>query len=251
MAFNIPDEVIKALKEKKLSKEATAAIGSLGLEASQAEVVDGAVTLLSMYADDAPDKEAFAKAFMQAAGLPIQEKIVEKVVTKEADPDPLASLPEDVRVAMEKKLGAYKAETDAANKENAETLATLKASERQRNLDAMTIRAGAFPFLGLEANILGGIFMSISEKDPESFKKLEVCFKALGAQMAESETLKHLLDPHGSAGNSSGGAKAKVDALVAERLKANPTEKRGDALTAVLNLNPGLYDQYLAEKGGN
>lgn len=246
MAFNIPDEVIKALKDKKLSDESTAAIKALKLEASQEQAVDGALTLLSMHAEKIGDKESFIKAFALAGGFPVPEVVTEKIVEKQTPPDPLANLPEDARKAVEAKFAEQKKEAEAKEAENAKLLSDLLAEKKQRAREKMTARAANFGFLNMKAEELAEVFMDISEHCPDSFSKIETALKAVSAQLAEGKLLETLTTQHGKSQDAPGSISAQVNSKVAQYKKDHPDEK--NPLMAVLKENPDLYDQYVAEK---
>lgn len=249
MAFEIPDEVIKALKDKKISAEAKAQIDALKLEEPHAKAFEGAATLLQMYADKVPDKAAFGKAFAEAVGFPLPVKEVVKEVERAAAADPLANLPEDARKAVEAALKERDEKIEASAKAQKEALEKLEAAETARKLDSMTSRAKAFDFLGMKAEELGGIFMNLSEKAPDDFAKLEKSFRSLKAKMEEVDNLSELFKKHGTGGEGNAEtATAQVDKLVTERMKAHTDETREVALLAVMKANPDKYDKAQAEQ---
>lgn len=153
--------------------------------------------------------------------------------------DKARSETEEARKATQKLLEEAQAETQSAREE----LAKLQEARRSEEFHK---KAEALRFLpGIATKELGAILKDISDKVPETFKKLEIVLKIwndaieAGGLFEEKGTTAH--------GDDVGSASERVLALANAKVEKGVAKDLSSALSLVSRENPGLFREYRKE----
>lgn len=167
-----------------------------------------------------------------------------KLKGKDADPDPLEGVPEEIRKIVEPQLKAANERTAAVETENS----TLKV--RLDKIDADLARVtfeksvGDLNGLAQARDELVGTLWAIP--DAEARLKVQKSLEAAAAAARRGDIYGEI----GSGLSEGGSAYAKIEAAAEELRKADPKMSEAVAKAKVMNDHPDLYDAYLEETGG-
>jgi len=231
-------EVDEILKQKQLSQKAQ-------------EAVKGAVRLLQAYREELP--EDILKTLAKAGGFPWDEaeltdeekkKLEEKVPvseTKKAGELDLAQVPEAVRPAIQ---ALWKEHGEAVAKV-AKMEAILKAERDQRLTKEWIAKATAeYNSLAIKPDDLGPILKALEEKAPDELKRIEEVLKAADAAITAGDLFK---EKGKSGAQSAGSAMEKLEQMAKSLVQKESGLSMSDALSRVMDENPGLYREYQQE----
>lgn len=148
----------------------------------------------------------------------------------------LKNAPEEMREELEK---LYK------EKEAAELLIKQQQDEAKQKEFIQKAKEN-YSNLSVKAEEFGLILKEIAEKAPEAYAKIEEVLKAADAQLKENALFKEI----GGNGAGLGGAPSmtKIEKAAEHVRQANPTLSKEQAIAKALELNPDLYNDYLANR---
>lgn len=197
---------------------------------------------------EAGSVEVFAKNFANLKELiekgAASATELAKLKGKDADPDPLEGVPEEIRKLVEPQLKAANERTAAVETENS----TLKV--RLDKIDADLARVtfeksvGDLNGLAQARDELVGTLWAIP--DAEARLKVQKSLEAAAAAARRGDIYGEI----GSGLSEGGSAYAKIEAAAEELRKADPKMSEAVAKAKVMNDHPDLYDAYLEETGG-
>jgi len=166
----------------------------------------------------------------------------EKVAKSEVD---LSAFPKEQRTHLEM---IFKSNAELVTK-NADLEKQLNAEREARIQKEFSERAAQFKHLG-DTNEIAAILKSLSEKDPEAFKKTETILKTANDQIAKGELFKELgTRTGGSVGDAEGRLNALVDSVVQ---KSGNTKTKEQIYAEVLESSEGrkLYSDMMNSRPG-
>ena len=130
--------------------------------------------------------------------------------------------------------------------ERSEMLAKELREEKQRRIKKeFEERAREFENLPISAEELGQILQVFHAKAKDEFEKIEGLLRAVNEALGQSELFKEM----GSSFNGpAGGAWSKVEKMAESLIQKDVSLTKEKAVALVLERNPDLYKQYLAEQ---
>jgi len=120
----------------------------------------------------------------------------------------------------------------------------LKEEQDQRLVKQFIEKAQSFDNLPIQASEIGPVFKAIAEKAPKEFEQIDSLLKAVDEALAQSKLYKEVGSNHQGASN----AWDKVEQMAAGIVQKDESISKEQAITRVLEQNPQLYSEYLAEK---
>lgn len=227
--------------------------GQEGLTEECREIVKEVVKVLRAYKADLP--EDILEVIAELAELKLPERIVdqkpraeeeEKIEIMAGFPRPikkadgsfdLSGVPKEQRAIVEA-LWKQAERADQLAKE-------LREEKELRIRKEFEERAKQFDNLPISAEELGRILQAFHEKAKEEYDKIERLLRAVNEALGQSEILKEF----GSSYNgSSGGAWTKIEKLAQGLIQKDANLTKEKAISIVLEANPQLYAEYLAEQ---
>lgn len=227
--------------------------GQEGLTEELREIVKEVVKVLRAYKADLP--EDILEVIAELAELKLPERIVDQKPRAEEEEkiEIMAGFPRPIKKAD----GSYdlsgvpkeqRAIVEALWKqaERADQLAKeLREEKELRIRKEFEERAKQFDNLPISAEELGRILQAFHEKAKEEYDKIERLLRAVNEALGQSEILKEL----GSSYNgTSGGAWTKIEKLAQGLIQKDANLTKEKAISIVLEANPQLYAEYLAEQ---
>lgn len=227
--------------------------GQEGLTEECREIVKEVVKVLRAYKADLP--EDILEVIAELAELKLPERIVDQKPRAEEEEkiEIMAGFPRPIKKAD----GSYdlsgvpkeqRAIVEALWKqaERADQLAKeLREEKELRIRKEFEERAKQFDNLPISAEELGRILQAFHEKAKEEYDKIERLLRAVNEALGQSEILKEL----GSSYNgTSGGAWTKIEKLAQGLIQKDANLTKEKAISIVLEANPQLYAEYLAEQ---
>lgn len=227
--------------------------GQEGLTEECREIVKEVVKVLRAYKADLP--EDILEVIAELAELKLPERIVDQKPRAEEEEkiEIMAGFPRPIKKAD----GSYdlsgvpkeqRAIVEALWKqaERADQLAKeLREEKELRIRKEFEERAKQFDNLPISAEELGRILQAFHEKAKEEYDKIERLLRAVNEALGQSEILKEF----GSSYNgSSGGAWTKIEKLAQGLIQKDANLTKEKAISIVLEANPQLYAEYLAEQ---
>lgn len=227
--------------------------GQEGLTEESREIVKEVVKVLRAYKADLP--EDILEVIAELAELKLPERIVDQKPRAEEEEkiEIMAGFPRPIKKAD----GSYdlsgvpkeqRAIVEALWKqaERADQLAKeLREEKELRIRKEFEERAKQFDNLPISAEELGRILQAFHEKAKEEYDKIERLLRAVNEALGQSEILKEL----GSSYNgTSGGAWTKIEKLAQGLIQKDANLTKEKAISIVLEANPQLYAEYLAEQ---
>ena len=227
--------------------------GQEGLTEECREIVKEVVKVLRAYKADLP--EDILEVIAELAELKLPERIVDQkpMAEEEEKIEIMAGFPRPIKKAD----GSYdlsgvpkeqRAIVEALWKqaERADQLAKeLREEKELRIRKEFEERAKQFDNLPISAEELGRILQAFHEKAKEEYDKIERLLRAVNEALEQSEILKEF----GSSYNgSSGGAWTKIEKLAQGLIQKDANLTKEKAISIVLEANPQLYAEYLAEQ---
>lgn len=171
-------------------------------------------------------------------------KVAELEKDSEEDPDPLESLPEDVRKVVDPLLKSAQDEATKATSENA----VLKG--RIDKIEAATAREefakGVGDLIGLPQKREDIVESLWTMTDVEARGTMQKNLEAAAAAARRGNLFGEI--GSGMGGDGDGSAYSKIEAAATEIRKANPKVTEAQARAQAMNDNPELYDAYLEEQ---
>jgi hypothetical protein len=224
------------------------------LDEEAREVVKNVVQLLRAYKQELP--EDILETVAELAELKLPEPVVdqdEPPKEEEEKVEIMAGFPRPVKKAD----GSYdlsnvpkeqRAIIEALWKqaERSEMLAKELREEKQRRIKKeFEERAREFENLPISAEELGQILQVFHAKAKDEFEKIEGLLRAVNEALGQSELFKEM----GSSFNGpAGGAWSKVEKMAESLIQKDVSLTKEKAVALVLERNPDLYKQYLAEQ---
>ena len=98
--------------------------------------------------------------------------------------------------------------------------------------------------LPIKASEIGPVFKLLAEKAPKEFKAIDSLLKAADEALGQSKLYKEIGSNHQGPSN----AWDKVEQLAAQVVQKDNAMTKEQAISKVLEDNPALYSEYLAEK---
>jgi len=227
--------------------------GQEGFTEECREIVKEVVKVLRAYKADLP--EDILEVIAELAELKLPERIVDQKPRAEEEEkiEIMAGFPRPIKKAD----GSYdlsgvpkeqRAIVEALWKqaERADQLAKeLREEKELRIRKEFEERAKQFDNLPISAEELGRILQAFHEKAKEEYDKIERLLRAVNEALGQSEILKEF----GSSYNgSSGGAWTKIEKLAQGLIQKDANLTKEKAISIVLEANPQLYAEYLAEQ---
>jgi hypothetical protein len=193
--------------------------------------------------DEAPQPEPTPVEAEDTQGVATLVPTPEQLKKKDGKLD-FSGVPTDVRPVIE----ALWKEHEEVTKRAKELEATLKAERDQRLLEEFTQKAAGFENLGLNPTKMGPVFKTLSEKAPGEWETLENLLKAMDERFKQSTLFKEIGT---SAATPDVGSTWGQITQMAEQMvsKSEDGLTKEQAITKILEQNPGLYNQYLSERG--
>lgn len=160
----------------------------------------------------------------------------------EADPDPLESLPEDVRKVVDPLLKSAQEEASKATTENADLRKRLDKIEQDSAREAFAKGIGDLKGLPQKRDEIVELLWTMPDAEARSTMQKNLEAAAAAARRG------NLFGEIGSGmGGDTGSAYAKIEAAATEIRKSNPKITEAQARAQAMNDNPELYDAYLEE----
>lgn len=230
-------------------------LGALDVDEPQADPAsatkEGQMDLTKLSKDDRAAVEAALKAAGTVEGLTTKLAAANGEVVKlkkaadgDQDPDPLESLPEDVRKVVDPLLKAATDEATKVTTENAELRKRLDVIEGNAARSTFEKSVGDLTGLPQKRDDIVGHLWAMT--DAEARTTLQKTLEA----SAEAARRGGLLGELGSDLTGGGSAYAQIEAQALEIRKGNPALTEAVSKKMAMEQNPDLYDQYLAEETG-
>ena len=241
------ENILKAIKAE-LPGDVAAKISKQDITEEGQDVLKSLIQLLRAYKEDLPENLLETLAELAELELPArenEEEDEEEVEMEKGYPVPvkkadgsfdLSDVPKEQRAIVE---ALWK------QSEKSELLAKeLREEKDRRILKEFVEKAGQYDRLPIKAEELGGIFKALSEKANDEFVKLEGVLKAVNEALSESELFKEV----GSSFVGAGDAWKKVEQMAESLVLKDANLTKEQAISKVLEMNPDLYAEYLAEQ---
>lgn len=241
----LPENIVSQLAEGELED----------LEEEEMEALRSAVKLLRAYKQELP--ENVLETLAELAELKLPENEEEEVIGQDEDEKIMAKkmlkgYPEPVKKAD----GSF--DLSGVPKEQRAIIEALwKQAERsellekqlqnevdQRLVKQFVEKAEAFSNLPIKASEIGPVFKTLAERAPKEFEKIDSILKAVDEALGQSKLYKEIGSNHQGASN----AWDKVEQLAAQIVQKDNQMTKEQAIAKVLEQNPALYSEYLAEK---
>lgn len=227
-----------------------------GLTEEVQELVKQVVKLLRAYKADLP--EDILEFIAELAELKLPQHVVsqepevegeeerEKVEIMAGFPRPLKKADGSYDLSAVPKEQRAIVEALWKQAERAEQLAKeLREEKELRVRKEFEDKARAFQNLPIPTEELGHLLYSFHAKAQEEYDKIEKLLKAVDEALGQSEILKEF----GSSYNgTSGGAWTKIEKLAQGLIQKDANLTKEKAISIVLEANPQLYSEYLAEQ---
>lgn len=234
-------ELITTLKTAGASEEAIeVGVANFRVQAGFADVIS---------------KEEFATV-AKAAGFDVTKAKKKEEEEEDEDKFPFKSkkkkaekshTPADMPVELQKAFDDQAAENEVVRKEAAEAKAEVVALRKEGELrDFITKCKENYSHVpGQSVEEMGAMLQSAYEVSKDFGAKLEKQWGETSQAIEKSA----LLATQGSAHSTHGGSSAwgQMETIAKELKTADAKLSQGDAMAKAIELNPGLYEQYLAE----
>lgn len=163
----------------------------------------------------------------------------------DADPDPLESLPEDVRKVVDPLLKSAQEEATKATTENAGLRKRLDKIEADNAKESFSKGIGDLTGLPQKREDLVELLWTMTDEEARGTMQ-----KNLEAAAAAARRGNSIFGAIGSdlGGDGDGSAYAKIEAAATEIRKGNPKLTEAQARAQAMNDHPELYDAYLEEQ---
>ena len=161
----------------------------------------------------------------------------------EGDPDPLESLPEDVRKVVDPLLKSAQDEASKATTENADLRKRLDKIESDNAREAFAKGIGDLGGLPQKREDIVELLWTM--QDEEARATMQKNLEAAAAAARRGNLFGEI--GSGLGGDGDGSAYAKIEAAATEIRKAKPDMTEAQARAQAMNENPELYDAYLEE----
>ena len=161
----------------------------------------------------------------------------------EGDPDPLESLPEDVRKVVDPLLKSAQDEASKATTENAAMRKRLDKIESDNAREAFAKGIGDLGGLPQKREDIVELLWTM--QDEEARATMQKNLEAAAAAARRGNLFGEI--GSGLGGDGDGSAYAKIEAAATEIRKAKPDMTEAQARAQAMNENPELYDAYLEE----
>ena len=247
---DVNEQILEVLKaDLPKDAEITAELTKAKLNEKAIDAVKSALKILSAYKQDMPNDvmDRLAKlAEMEPPRNP--EHYDDKSKAKkgmEAYPQPvkkadgsfdLSGVPEDQRPIIEA-LWKQSERSELLEKQ-------LQEEKDQRLVKQFVEKAQGFVNLPIKADEIGPVFKAIAEKAPKEFEQVDSLLKAVDEALGQSKLFKEIGSSHQGASN----AWDKVEQMATQIVQKDESITKEQAITRVLEQNPDLYSEYLAEK---
>ena len=241
----LPENIVSQLEDGELEQ----------LAEEELEALRSAIKLLRAYKQELP--ENVLETLAELAELKLPETEVEEVTSQDEDekimskkmlkgyPEPvkkadgsfdLSGVPKEQRAIIEA-LWKQAERSELLEKE-------LKDERDQRLIKQYIEKAESFSNLPIKASEIGPVFKTLAEKAPKEFEKIDSLLKAVDEALGQSKLYKEIGSNHQGPSN----AWAKVEQLAMQIVRKDSGLTKEQAITKVLEENPALYSEYLAEK---
>lgn len=235
----VPDEeaITKAFEAEKIEKATD----------KQKSVISGAVRLLNSISGDIPKLGSIVNALAKLNGSETkQEPEKEKPEMKkkeEIKKEDLTGLSPEMRAnikAVMKSNEDLKGQVDKVEKSNHDLRDEIETKKFVTKAEELTD-------LGIEAEKLGPVLKSLSEKDPEAYKELEPILEKANKTI-KSSAFKEF----GTSSDGGGTSYTKIEKMAEELASKDNTITREQAMSKILKTEKGikLMQDYRNEKGG-
>jgi len=235
----VPDDeaITAAFKEAKIEKATD----------KQKSVISGAVRLLNSISGDIPKLGSIISGLAKLQGPEAkQEPEKEKPEMKkkeEIKKEDLSGLTPEMQASIKavmkssEDLKGQVANVEKSNQELKDEIETKK----------FVTKAEGLTDLGIEADKLGPVLKSLSEKDPEAYKELEPIL-----EKANTTIKKSAFAEIGTSTNGGGTSWTKIEKMAEELAGKDNTITKEQAMSKILKTEEGikLMQEYRAEKGG-
>jgi hypothetical protein len=243
----INEQILEVLKAE-LPKEMEAELVKANLSEKAVDAVKGALKILSAYKSEMPADILGTLAKLAQMENPrhydddkkkakTTKGLESYAPVKKADGSfDLSGVPEEQQAIVEA-LWKQAERSELLEKQ-------LKEEQDQRLIKQFVEKAQSFVNLPIKAAEIGPVFKAIAEKSPKEFEQIDALLKAVDTALAESKIYKELGSNHQGASN----AWDKVEQMAAQIVQKDENITKEQAITRVLEQNPNLYSEYLAEK---
>lgn len=208
---------------------------------------EGHMDLSKLSKEDRAEVEAALEKAGTADDLTTKLAASEAEVAKlkdpeEGDPDPLESLPEDVRKVVDPLLKHATDEATKATEENAGLRKRLDKIEADNERATFAKAIGDLTGLPQKRDEIVDLLWTMTDADARATMQ-----KNLEAAAAAARRGNVFGEIGSGMGADSGTAYAKIEAAAEEIRKVNPKLTEAAARAQAMNENPDLYDAYLEE----
>ena len=162
----------------------------------------------------------------------------------EGDPDPLESLPEDVRKVVDPLLKSAQEEATKATTENSDLRKRLDKIEADNARETFSKGIGDLNGLPQKRDDLVDLLWTM--QDEEARGTMQKNLEAAAAAARRGNVFGSIGSDLG--GDGDGSAYAKIEAAATEIRKGNSKLTEAQARAQAMNDNPELYDAYLEEQ---
>lgn len=174
----------------------------------------------------------------------VTAKVAELEKDPDKDPDPLESLPEDVRKVVDPLLKSAQDEATKATSENAVLKGRIDKIEASNAREAFAKGIGDLNGLPQKREEIVELLWTMT--DEEARGTMQKNLEAAAAAARRGNVFGAIGSDLG--GDGDGSSYAKIEAAAVEIRKGNPKLTEAQSRAQAMNDNPELYDAYLEEQ---
>jgi len=149
--------------------------------------------------------------------------------------------PEDIFKGMSTEV---KKRFEEMEKRAQEAEKIAKAEQETRLVREFVAKAKDYQGLPMEAEEMGKVFKTLSEKAPDEFGKVEELLKKADAAIAQGNLFREVGK---TANGGDGGVYEKLTSIAKSKVEKNKDLSFNDAFNEAITENPSLYEQYRSE----